>query len=138
MSERGVLKVHKALKCIPEATDDELAILTESIRANGVMVPICTWCGEIIDGRARYKIAKRLGIPCPAIGYDIDKHKVVSLVISLNLDRRGVTPAQREEAVKGLLKVQREIAGPSPWAKPKRPAKRSTKAKASAKRKPKR
>lgn len=49
------VKVHKYLKVFPVIDDAKYQALVESIKARGLRVPIETYKGRIIDGRARYK-----------------------------------------------------------------------------------
>lgn len=49
------LKVHKFAEKYPLADDDEFAVLKESIRTNGVQVPIMIYEGQILDGRNRHR-----------------------------------------------------------------------------------
>lgn len=49
------VKVHKYLKIFPVIDDAKYRALVESIKARGLLKPIETYKGRIIDGRARYK-----------------------------------------------------------------------------------
>jgi N6-adenosine-specific RNA methylase IME4 len=82
---------------LPQLHADELARLTASIQERGVEVPIVVdEAGQIIDGHHRAMIADSLGVD-----YQKDTRRGLSewekrlLAITLNVDRRQLTDAQR-------------------------------------------
>jgi hypothetical protein len=63
---QSVIKVHPAADLFPMMGPDELKVLAEDIRLNGVQNPIATWFDKdeqewLIDGRNRLEALQRLG-----------------------------------------------------------------------------
>ena len=57
--EYSNLQHHPHASIFPEMNSAEFDLLVEDIRANGVRVPITLYEGKILDGRHRYKAAKK-------------------------------------------------------------------------------
>jgi hypothetical protein len=116
MSERRILtmsawrekyKVHPAADVWDMLTDEELNILAEDIKANGLRVPIayCVDGGEkmIVDGRNRLEAMERAGVEVEAHHFtrisDSDGVEIVSKVIGLNAHRRHLTKEDKAAAI---------------------------------------
>jgi len=86
------MKIHEAANLFPleENTLDDLAA---DIKANGQLVPIELFHKAILDGRRRFMACKRAGIK--PIFKDVEPDDPISYVISLNLMRRQLSPAER-------------------------------------------
>lgn len=97
---------------LPPLTAEELARLTESIRQHGVKVPVIKdENGEIIDGHNRAMIADSLGIRYESVvEVGLPEHEKRILALSLNVDRRQVTDAQRVLAAESVEEDYRERA----------------------------
>jgi hypothetical protein len=82
---------HEAANIFPldEAHLNELA---SDIRKNGQQVAIELLDGKILDGRRRYLACKKIGIQPRSI--EVDVADPVAYVLSLNLHRRHLSPAQ--------------------------------------------
>jgi len=129
---RSVIKVHPAADLFPMMSPDELATLTEDIRANGLKNLIATWFDEneeewLIDGRNRLDAMGALGYlfnrgllereapqlfisepgrrgNLPVQHYsDVDPY---TLAISFNINRRHLTTAQKSEVIAALLNAK--------------------------------
>src|SRR5258708_2185731 len=61
---------HPVAMLFPELSAADFAALTEDIRLHGVRVPILVHGGQILDGRHRYKVCQKLGIPCPSVEWN--------------------------------------------------------------------
>lgn len=84
---------HKYADIFPMIDDNELEILKDDIKENGLLEPIILFEDKILDGRNRYKACKELNIEPKFEIYDGDKP--LEYVISLNLKRRHLTQSQR-------------------------------------------
>lgn len=88
------MEFHPIAALFPLMQGDDFAALVEDIRANGLREPIWTHDGKIIDGRNRYRACVQAGIePCYRM-WD-GKGSLTAFVVSLNLQRRHLTPSQR-------------------------------------------
>ena len=83
-------------------TPEEYQALREDIKANGLLEPIKTWQGKIIDGRSRFQACKELGITPRFQEWD-GKGSLLQYVVSLNLHRRHLTASQKAAVAAGLL-----------------------------------
>ena len=91
------LQIHPLAEHFPRLPDDQLSDLTVDIRNRGVLNPITTCDGMVLDGRHRYEIALRLGVPCPMEEYAGDDPR--GYVIAQNLKRRHLPALQRARIV---------------------------------------
>jgi hypothetical protein len=97
---RSVIKVHPAADLFPMMSPDELATLTEDIRANGLRNLIATWFDEneqewLIDGRNRLEAMA-------AIGYLFSRGRLERETPQLFIyepGRRGDLPVQHHDGV---------------------------------------
>lgn len=79
----------------PRPDADQRQRLAEDIRRNGVLTPVLTFQGEVVDGLTRSEIAAELGIPCPSVEYAGHEDDLLSHILGLNLCRRHLNPSQR-------------------------------------------
>lgn len=86
---------------MPPLAQDDADALERSIRTHGIQTPIIVdESGNIIDGHHRREIAERCGLPLPVeVRRDLDESTKIALSISLNVDRRQLTAAQKREIV---------------------------------------
>ena len=90
---------------LPDLPPQEYEALKASIAQYGVLVPIITYHGRIIDGHQRQRACDELGIKCPAIVIDkLAPGQEGELAITLNLCRRQLTDAQKREMAAALLR----------------------------------
>lgn len=97
---------------MPPLSPEEYSALEQSIRDNGVQVPIVVdEAGVVIDGHHRQKITQHLGVECPSrtvVGKtDAEKR---TLALSLNLDRRHLTRDQRRALIAESLKADPQLS----------------------------
>lgn len=83
---------HEAAEIFP-LDDGNIGDLAKDIRKNGLLVPIETLDGKILDGRRRWLACKKLGIEPATRTVSVDDP--VAYVLSLNLHRRHLTTSQR-------------------------------------------
>lgn len=92
----NTLRVHPSLSALPQWADDDprFYALCDDVAASGVIEPIkITETGEIVDGRHRWRAAKRMTLPTvPVVVVAADQ--VVSMAISTLLARRHFTRGQ--------------------------------------------
>ena len=96
-----LLKIDEEFKnLLPPLADDERSELENDIKKHGVLSPIITWNGFIIDGHNRYEICQRNGIEIPAtkeLEFD-NRSDVLSWIISHQTGRRNLTKSQLVKA----------------------------------------
>jgi len=73
---------------------EEFAALKADIKANGLLEPIWTYRGGIIDGRNRFNACREVGVE-PRFREWTGNGSLVSFVVSLNLRRRHLTVGQQ-------------------------------------------
>ena len=106
----------KAADCIPFKDnpfqiheDAAMEMLTDSIRQNGVLVPIAVRPGkdgryEIISGHRRIHACKKLGIETvPALITQLDRDSAVIFMVDSNLQRESLLPSEKAFAYKMKL-----------------------------------
>jgi ParB-like chromosome segregation protein Spo0J len=87
------LPVHPLALLIPEMGADEFAALVASVRSSGLLEPITTFEGQVLDGRHRQRACADAGVDPRFVEYAGDSP--VAFVIDKNVNRRQLTPAQR-------------------------------------------
>ena len=96
---------------MPRLGTDEYADLEQSIRADGVIVPIVVSAdGHIVDGHHRAEIADRLGIDCPRVVKHGDQTELRTFAYTLNLHRRHLTREQRRELIAQSLRQDPQLS----------------------------
>jgi len=86
---------HPFASIFPMMAPDEYGALREDIRAHGLREPIWLFEGQILDGRNRYRACQDVGVTPRADTYIGDDP--IAFVISLNLQRRHLTPGQKAD-----------------------------------------
>lgn len=96
---------------IPKLTNDELALLRESIRRDGVQYPVLLDpSGAVIDGHHRKQVCAEEGIDCPTRTLDVDAETAARLSVTLNLARRQLSTADRYEMIAWLAERHEDAA----------------------------
>ena len=96
---------------MPRLSAEEYADLEQSIKTDGVLVPIIVSPGgEIIDGHHRAEIARRLGIVCPEVVKHGEPAELRTFAYSLNLNRRHLTREQRRDLIAQSLRQDPHLA----------------------------
>jgi ParB-like chromosome segregation protein Spo0J len=90
------MEIHEVCNIFPMMSPKEFEDLKEDIAENGVLMPIWTYHGKVIDGRNRVKAVEELGL---GIQYKTKEWRgreceLVSFVVSLNKHRRHLTQSQ--------------------------------------------
>lgn len=98
---------------LPALTPDEYAALCDSIRAEGIRVPIqVDEHGAILDGHHRSRIAAELGIECPRVvvsNLDTEQAKR-TVALSLNLSRRHLNREQTRQVIAASLAADPDLS----------------------------
>lgn len=93
---------HPACLLFPRLTDDELQALADDIRQNGLLNPIVTLNGAILDGRNRLEACKIAGVSPRFVEWD-GEGSPLAWVVATNLVRRHLTASQRAVVAFDLL-----------------------------------
>ncbi len=94
------MQVHPLAKIFPLPSEDDLRSLAEDIKQNGLLEPITTFQGVILDGRCRYLACGRAGVEPKFEEYAGADH--IGFVVSKNVRRRHLTESQRAMAAAKL------------------------------------
>lgn len=89
------MEFHEIANIFPLLKDDELADLAQDIKANGLLQPIVTYQGKILDGRNRYNACLMVGVYPEFDELNEDITAPLDYVIALNLKRRHLDESQR-------------------------------------------
>lgn len=87
------LKFHPVANIFPMMEGEDFDHLVDDIKSNGLLEPIWTYEGKILDGRNRYMACRSIGIEPKFREYK--GNDPAGFVLSLNLERRHLTPTQR-------------------------------------------
>lgn len=89
------LKNHPYADLFPMMTAAELDALAADIAENGLRQPVVTYQGAVLDGRNRLLACDRAKVEPAFVEHEGDEASALALVISLNVQRRDLTAAQR-------------------------------------------
>lgn len=114
MSKTKELEFHPLCTIFPQASTEELEALGKDIKEKGLLEPIVLLDGKILEGRNRYVAATGAGValteddfeeflPGNGDGAESPWQDPVEFVISKNLRRRNLTPAQVAQCVVELV-----------------------------------
>lgn len=95
------MELHNLALLFPAMSDEEFAELKSDIKRNGLLEPIITYQGKIIDGRHRYQACTELGIEPEFEEYTGDSPS--SYVVSKNMMRRQLTSSQKAAIAVDML-----------------------------------
>lgn len=98
-----LMRPHPAALLMPTMSDAEFEALCDDIAEHGVLQPVVTYQGQILDGRHRIRACDLLGIDPPSIEYTGDDP--AGFVISTNIVRRHLSAEQKRAAIEALLKL---------------------------------
>lgn len=101
------LKAHVAADLFPMLDDADLAALAEDIREHGQRQPIVLLEGKILDGRNRYEACRLADVEPKTVEFR-GSGDPVDFVISVNLKRRHLAPAQKAAVAASLVPIFEE------------------------------
>src|ERR1700735_5661987 len=90
------IKFHEVCTIFPEMAADELQLLADDIRENGLRESIWTFNGQVLDGRNRLKACEIAGVE-PTFREWNGAGDPVIFALSLNRFRRHLSPSQRAQ-----------------------------------------
>src|SRR2546430_11330971 len=102
------MKFHPIADLFPLLDDDALQSLAADIQEHGLIEPVWTYEGQILDGRNRYRACKLAGVKPRYQEYEGDTP--LQFVISKNIQRRDMTSWQRAFVALEALPVYQEEA----------------------------
>ena len=92
---------HRIADLVPATSEDELDLLTRSVRAHGLRDPIALFEGRILDGRARYAACRAARVEPRFKEYaGVDP---IGFCLDANLRRRHLTPSGRAVLAAALV-----------------------------------
>jgi hypothetical protein len=99
------MEFHEIANAFPLIDGSEFNELCRDISANGLLEPIWTYRGKILDGRNRYRACVQVGVKPQYREYTGDNP--LNFVISLNLKRRHLNESQRAVIAAKLANMTR-------------------------------
>ena len=112
------MRTHKAALAMPAMSEDDFGKLKADIEKHGLLCPIETLSGQVIDGRHRLKACTQLGIEPVFVEANPNGQTPAEYVWSLNAERRHLTKSQRAAVAAELWPVEREKAKTRQTRKP--------------------
>jgi hypothetical protein len=88
-------KFHPLAAYFPMLPKDEYEELKKSIKNFGLLEPITTLDGMILDGRNRYTACMEIGVTPRYRDYWENGHEPIDFVVAANMRRRHLSPAQK-------------------------------------------
>ena len=89
------LTFHRFCNLLPDMSGDDFTALKDDIMQNGLINPITTFNGQILDGKHRYKACKELNTPPAFKTFAGDEEQALHFVISQNISRRHLSAGQK-------------------------------------------
>lgn len=107
------MKQHPLSAAFPAMPAEDYQALVDSISVNGVLNPVTTYEGMVLDGWHRFNAANEAGVDCPMV--ELDGVDPQAFVIAQNKDRRHIAQGQIALAVAAVYQwkpAHREKAAP--------------------------
>ena len=108
------MEVSKYALLFPAIEGDDLESFEADVLANGVINPVLTYEGQVLDGRNRWEACERLGLDCPVERiedkdwFDESTFSPYTYVASLNFSRRHLTQSQKAMVSADLARIRME------------------------------
>ena len=93
------MEVHPLSAFFPKIEGEEFEAFVADIEKHGQRDPIITYQGKILDGRNRYRACLQLDITPKYKSFNGTPQEVADYVISVNAQRRHLTPTQKAMCV---------------------------------------
>jgi N6-adenosine-specific RNA methylase IME4 len=106
LAKEKLLEFHEVARIFPMMGDEDYNALKLDIVDNGLLEPILTYQGKILDGRNRYRACVELGIEPKFQSWD-GNGSPIQFVVSLNLKRRHLSSSQKAMIA---LEVEKQLA----------------------------
>lgn len=102
------IKTHAIAEALPEMSSEEFESLVKDIEEHGLREPIVIYEGSVLDGRHRMRAIEQLGWELKDdyfVEFDPEENgDPAQFAISMNIQRRNLTPVQRAASAIALLK----------------------------------
>lgn len=98
------MEFHEYADIFPLIAETELQSLSDDIKANGLLHPVITFNGKILDGRNRYLACMKAGVD-PRFE-EFSGNDALSFIISENLNRRHLNESQRAIVAARLANIE--------------------------------
>ena len=99
------MELHPYCTLFPDCSEEELQMLTDDIRQNGLLEPIVLFDGKILDGRNRYMACLRSNTKPRTI--EFTGNDPLGFVLSKNLHRRQLSESQRAAIAAEIANMRR-------------------------------
>ena len=103
-------EIHPAALLFPMLPENELQELADDIKAKGLLKPILTLDGKILDGRNRLKACEMAGVEPRFDKADLNGSYAAEFVVSMNIRRRHLDVGQRTAIGVDMLPLLQEEA----------------------------
>jgi N6-adenosine-specific RNA methylase IME4 len=100
------MKFHPLANLFPLLPENELNLLAEDIKQNGLHNAIWLYKGEILDGRNRFLACEKASIEPEFQEYEGGESDILPFVLSLNLSRRHLNESQRAMVAAKIANIQ--------------------------------
>lgn len=89
------MQYHEIANCFPLIQGRDFDDLCEDVKRNGLLQAILTFEDKILDGRNRFRACEVTGIPPRFVAFRGTWEEARATVVSLNLQRRNLTEAEK-------------------------------------------
>lgn len=103
------MKFHPLSELFPLIEGAEFQQLVADVKENGILEPIWTYEGQILDGRNRWRAAEVAGVACRPL-QEFTGADPVAFVLSMNRHRRHMSPSQLAVLALEIEKYEAEQA----------------------------
>jgi len=93
------MEYHALADYFPMLPPEEFEQLKDSIKKFGLLEPITTLDGKILDGRNRYEACQAVGVEPKYQEYKGNGHNPLDFVVAANMRRRHLTEAQKAQII---------------------------------------
>ena len=104
------MKFHPVCEVFPKMSAEHFEALKADIAKHGVLQPVETFDGSIIDGRHRWLACQALGVNCPTREWKGREEEIVDHVTSLNKMRRHLSKSEWSAVAVDLEIVEAQLA----------------------------
>jgi ParB-like chromosome segregation protein Spo0J len=104
------LPFHPLADIFPLMEGKEFDELVDDIKRRGLLFPITTFNGQIIDGRNRARACDKAGVKPRYTPFKGSEKDIPRFIISANILRRHLKPNERRDLIKKILKLNPEAS----------------------------
>ncbi len=97
------MEFHPIANVFPLIEGEDFKRLVANIKANGLLEPITTHEGKILDGRNRYRACMEAGVAVRSQSWDGEGGTPAQFVWSKNAERRQLNPSQKALAAQAIM-----------------------------------